>query len=158
MMNLIALLAGLLLSSCSGKGCGSGCPSPPPRAGLPPDQILAWSVSQGLWGSASLTLDRSGKLSYHFQPADPRATAESDETRLAPDEVRAIVTALGDSEVCGMCRLRSGIPDEAAPVLQVHDGDLDCRVEAWDGEWRERASAVAELMNDLTARARRPGP
>jgi hypothetical protein len=34
----------------------------------------------------------------------------------------------------------------------VRAGGLDCRVEAWDGEWRERAPAVEKLMNELVAR------
>jgi hypothetical protein len=156
MMRLPALLLVMLLGCCGSTGCGPSCPAPP-ASDLPPDQILAWDVSQGLWGSASLALSEDGKLTYSFDPAPPDAPDESGQTRLDPAELQRVVDTLSRGSVCSICRLRNGIPDEAIPILRVRAGDLDCRVEAWDGEWRERAPEIEKLIKDLTARTR-PAP
>jgi hypothetical protein len=134
-------------------GDETSCPTPPP-ANLPPDRILEWRVSQPLWGDANLVLLKNGTLLYRFEPAEPGAPLKSGEVALEPAEVKRIFTTLANNRVCGMCRARAGIPDEAIPVLRVAAEGLDCEVEAWDGEWRDRVPEVAQLVKSLTERAR----
>jgi len=151
-----ALLLTVLVGCCGCAGGGPSCPPPPP-SGLPPGQLLAWDVSQGLWGSASLVLSANGAVSYHFQSVKPQEPPEAGEARVDAAEIQRVVDTMTRSAVCGICRQRNGIPDEAAPILRVRAGGLDCRVDAWDGEWRDRAPEVEKLMNYLTTRAR-PAP
>lgn len=153
-MRLAALVCAAVLSACSGTGCG-GARGGDRVSELPEDQLLVWSASQGLWGSETLTVFRDGRVTYMFQPAGPDGEPSAGETRLDESELARIVTTLEDEDACDISMDRDGVPDEAVPVLRVRAGELDCRVEAWDGEWDENAPKITALVRELSVRARR---
>ena len=124
--------------------------------GLPEGAVLAWRVSQGLWGREALIVAGDGTASYEFEPVAGSSDAPASGTaQLSPSDLAAARDALRDAEVCGLDHDRPGVPDEAMTQLAIDMGeDLRCEVEVWDDDWRERAPEVQALVMDWIRRAR----
>lgn len=121
---------------------------------VPAGAVLRWGVSQGLWGSEELVVERGGAARYRFDPAGASGAAKREETTVTDAELAAIERAMVENDFCGLSSDRLGVPDEGKPTLAVRLGEISCSVTLWDGEWRddERAVAVLAALRPLFTR------
>lgn len=119
---------------------------PPVQSPQPPAErfAIAWFVSQGLWGTESLTIDPSGLASYRFESARGKPN-QSGTRRLSSAELRSVREAVRDPGFCELRSARHGIPDEGKPTLKRSVGERTCAVTLWDGEWEQLANARPAL-------------
>ena len=132
-MHRIALAcAALSLAACAA-----------PASELKPPTVLTYGYGHRS-GSASLTLEQDG--SAHFSRTGyPEGTEEYD-GKVDPKDIEQIRKVLVENSFCSLRSRRSrGVLDEARPEISVRLEGLDCRVELWDGEWRDRPAAQASL-------------
>ena len=82
------------------------------------------------------------------------------EGTVSPEELRLVARVLRDTSFCSFRSSdRHGIPDEARPSVAIRYEDLDCRVQMWDGEFRDDENAkrglaaVEDIGRAIEARA-----
>jgi hypothetical protein len=141
------------LVACSGVDAGADTTTTHADPELPEGVVLHWGVSQGLWGAEVLEVKANGEVTLHFDPADPAQETVDGSFDLSADELEALRRTLEAHDVCDIESGRDGIPDEGRPGLNVSWGAIQCRVSAWDGEWRDDAPEILEAINALRQRA-----
>jgi hypothetical protein len=121
--------------------CSVGCGAPPSRLAHP--EVFRFGVSH-MSGNRSLVIraDGAATLDERFG-ARPRLVGT---VMLEPAELDELARVLRERGLCALSSSsRHGIPDEAAPVVRVRLGSLDCQVRRWDGDWQDDADARAAL-------------
>jgi hypothetical protein len=139
------------------SGCGAASTEDTARTSgdveLPEGVLLHWGVSQGLWGAEVLDVKADGEVTLHFDPADPNEETIDGSFELTPEELETLRRTLEEHDVCDIESGRDGVPDEGRPGLRVSWGALQCRVSAWDGEWRDDAPEILAAIDELRRRA-----
>lgn len=136
---------------------GFGCHAPPSE--LPPNTVLQFGVGYR-GGQTSFEVHVDGTAEY-ASSGGPPGTDKKVQAKATVAELEAIATVLRDNHFCSLRSGRStGVPDEARPSVRVRMGELDCRVELWDGEWGDDPqakaclTAIEALGSALSARGR----
>jgi hypothetical protein len=127
----------------STMACAQPAEAPMPSVG--PDTVVAWGVSQFLWGDELLVVDRDGTARYAFTPGRRNGRGEPlhASVRLPQMAIERLHDDLAAHHVCQLTSKRAGIPDEGMPALRVRFPDLSCEVSLWDGEWNSDPDAHA---------------
>lgn len=119
----------------------AGCHAPP--SGLPTNEVLRFGVGHR-GGSVDFVVKRDGTAEYR-ESGGPEGDIEVT-GKVAPETLKELSVILQKSGFCSLVSSRStGVPDEARPSAAVRLPGLDCRVQMWDGEFREDAAAQAAL-------------
>lgn len=155
-MNLTRLFFLALTSATFACGASTSAPSAADRdalaagdastatsSGLAAGEVLAYSVTH-FEGSSSLLVKEDGTAT--------RTAEATVSATVTPAELEGLAKVLRDHDLCGLRSTReTGVPDEARPSIAVRLEGLDCRVQLWDGEWRDggRAEACLEAVEAL---------
>ncbi|MBW2525385.1 MAG: hypothetical protein JRI23_14460 [Deltaproteobacteria bacterium] len=121
-----------------------GCKAPP--SSLPPDAVLSYAVDH-LSGSVSLVVKADGTAEYRKSVGfGVKSGTPTLRATVSPQELRALAAKLRANDFCSLRSGRdTGVPDEARPTIAVRLEDLDCRVQLWNGEFRDKPTAQASL-------------
>ena len=119
----------------------AGCHAPP--SGLPTNEVLRFGVGH-MGGSVDFVVKSDGTAEYRESggpEGDVEVTGE-----VAPEAMSELAALHETNGFCTLVPAQSaGVPDEARPSAAVRLPGLDCRVQMWDGEFRDDAAAQAAL-------------
>ena len=119
----------------------AGCRAP--KSDLAPPEVLRFGVGH-FQGSYHFVVYEDGHATYEESGAG--RPAKTVETTVSKEELAALAKTLREHDLCGKRGSnRKGVPDEARPSVAVRLEGLDCRVQMFDGEWRDDEHAQAAL-------------